>query len=167
MPCEATFFKTCEHSFISTLADFSDMVPYQGWQQSLIHFLKLWARRRSLKCVAWCGCGCIGRYGQWAHSIRIPFGWLGQWLLSTRRKVAGWIQRHAGDILSYLEFSWQLSEYMWRPMCRFESLVWQAWPCLQCLLSWFDWLALQLNWMVFAGAFKRPSFGNGEAPRGQ
>ena len=38
--------------------------------------------------------GCIGRYDQWARAIRDPFGWLGQWFQSTRRKVSGWLQRH-------------------------------------------------------------------------
>ena len=51
---DLSLFIPCQATFLCIVA-----LCRQGWQQSLIHFLKLCARRRSLKCVAWCALGVL------------------------------------------------------------------------------------------------------------
>ena len=124
--------------------------------------------------------GCIGRYGQWAWVIRHPFSWLGQRLLSTRREVAGWnltaqLSQHVMIMVQNSRtHRWILTDI---DRCWPILLVQQVWrTCFHIFIAFCDplrhgWVLVGLIvicllpcWKVFAGAFKRPSFGNGEAP---
>ena len=104
--------------------------------------------------------------------------WLGQWLLSVRRNVAGWNQRHCSLPVLMLLLVWY--DVCWSLLCW--SVLWHMWDfflcvtlitlqgicfvwtvCCACLpfMSWRPWYAIAV---LFAGAFERPSFGNGEVP---
>ena len=105
-----------------------------------------------------------------------------QWLLSLRRKVTGWNQRHCLLPVVILDSTWYHAAVV--VGCVLKSLhLWHMWICFfyllyvddlvrqgicfvcvvhvcaRCLDTWWSAIAL-----LFAGAFERPSFGNGEVP---
>ena len=111
--------------------------------------------------------GCIGRYGQWAWDIRDPFGWLGQWFQSTRRNVSGWLQRHKSiEFETWLDIAWYswCKRFLMRLLSSLEHILflWHGWDMLGSILGSSSCFCVP-GWMS-AGAFKRPFFGNGEAP---
>ena len=151
---------------LQLLADFSDMVPsrmtaiFNPFSEALGP-----PQIAEMCCLVWLWVywplWSVGSFHQ--DSFRLTGA-----VVAKHKTQSSWLNSRAR--WRHLELSWVLVTVV---VVHVASYV-QIWifsltslAVLAVLAVLVRLVRLAVEWMVFAGAFKRPSFGNGEAPRGQ